>query len=139
MDFFYISIGLYHPLDGVTIPKYKLLCFLSFLITEFFCKEEKALAFNRDRCCHLVLSLQLILFHCVQFFIFIQTQILFNEWTLPQQKPKFCLMNENCRSNGYRNCLLLKSMKPNEILWFDRKKIYLFFFSSAAFRTSDIF
>ncbi len=50
-----------HPLDGITNPKYKL---LHFLTTEVFCKEKKALAFYRDRCCHLVLCLQLILFHC---------------------------------------------------------------------------
>ncbi len=50
------------PLDGVTNPKHKL---LHFLTTKFFCKENKALAFNRDRCCHLVLCLQLILFHCI--------------------------------------------------------------------------
>ena len=43
-------------------PEYKLLCFIQ--LTKFFCKEEKALAFNRDRCCHLVLCLRLILFHC---------------------------------------------------------------------------
>jgi len=53
-------IGLYHPLDGITDPKYKL---LHFLTTNFFCKEKKAIAFNRDRCCHLALCLRLILFH----------------------------------------------------------------------------
>ncbi len=37
------TIGLYHPLDGITNPKYKLLCSLT---TKFFCKEKKALAFN---------------------------------------------------------------------------------------------
>ncbi len=52
-------IGLFHPLDGITNPKYKLLCFL----TTNFCKEKKALAFNWDRCCHLALCLWLILFH----------------------------------------------------------------------------
>jgi hypothetical protein len=36
----YNSIELNHPLDGVTNPKYKLLCFLS---TIFFYKEKKAL------------------------------------------------------------------------------------------------
>jgi hypothetical protein len=44
--------GINHPLDGVTSPKYKLLCFLT---TELFCKEKNALAFNRDRCCLLAL------------------------------------------------------------------------------------
>jgi hypothetical protein len=53
--------GLHHPLDGITNPEYKLLCFIQ--LTKFFWKEEKALAFNRDRCCHLALCLQLILFH----------------------------------------------------------------------------
>jgi hypothetical protein len=50
-----------HPPDGITSPKYKLLFFMT---TNFFCKEKNALAFNRDRCCHLVFYLQLIPFHC---------------------------------------------------------------------------
>ncbi len=49
-----------HPPDGSTSPKYKLLCLI---ITKKICKEKNALAFNRDRCCHLVLCLQLIPFH----------------------------------------------------------------------------
>ncbi len=56
------TIGLYHPLDRVTNPKYKL---LHFLTTIFFYKEKKALAFNWDRCCHLAFCLQLILFHWI--------------------------------------------------------------------------
>ncbi len=36
--------GLHHPLDGVTIPEYKLLHFIQ--QTKFFGKEKKALAFN---------------------------------------------------------------------------------------------
>jgi len=55
------SMGLYHPLDGVTNVKCKLLCFLT--PNKKFSKR-KALAFNWDRCCHLALCLQLILFHC---------------------------------------------------------------------------
>jgi len=54
------KIGHYHPLDGITNPKYKLLCFLTI---KFFSKVKKALAFNRDRCCHLAICLQLNLFH----------------------------------------------------------------------------
>jgi hypothetical protein len=57
-----IRIRFYHPLDGVTDPKYKLLHFLK---TEFFLQREKALAFNQDICCHLALCLRLILFHCL--------------------------------------------------------------------------
>ncbi len=49
-----------HPPDGSTSPKYKLLCFIT---TKFFCKEKYALAFNRDRCCQLVLCLRLIPSH----------------------------------------------------------------------------
>jgi hypothetical protein len=52
------TIGLHHPLDGVTNPKYKLLHFIQ--LTNLFCKE-KALAFNWDTCCHLALCLWLIL------------------------------------------------------------------------------
>ncbi len=55
-----LSIGLHHPLDGVTNPKYKL---LRFIHLTFFCKKKWALAFNWDRCCHLALFLWLILFH----------------------------------------------------------------------------
>jgi hypothetical protein len=54
------TIGLYHPLDGITNPKYKLLILLT---TKFFCKEKKALAFNWDGCCHLALCFWLIISH----------------------------------------------------------------------------
>jgi hypothetical protein len=47
------KVGLDHPLDSVTNIEYKL---LHFLINIFY-KEKKALAFNRDRCCYLVLCL----------------------------------------------------------------------------------
>ncbi len=60
------SIGLHHPLDGVTNPEYKLLHFIQ--PSKFFCKEDKALAFNWDRCCNLALCLQLILFHYNQIY-----------------------------------------------------------------------
>ncbi len=40
-------IGLYCPPDGITNPKYKL---SHFLTTKLFCKEKKAIAFNRNRC-----------------------------------------------------------------------------------------
>ncbi len=53
-------IGLHHPLDGVTNPKYKLLHFIKLT---FFCKKKMELAFNWDRWCNLALCLQLILFH----------------------------------------------------------------------------
>jgi hypothetical protein len=53
-------IGLYHQLDSITNPKYKLLCFLT---TKFSGKEKKELAFNGDRCCNLALCLGLSLFH----------------------------------------------------------------------------
>jgi hypothetical protein len=55
------SMGLYHPLDGITNLKYKLLYFL----TPIKNSKRKALAFNRDRCCHLAICLWLILFHCL--------------------------------------------------------------------------
>ncbi len=51
---------LYHAPKGITNPKNK---FMHFLTVNFFCKEKKAQAFNRDRCCHLALCLHLILFH----------------------------------------------------------------------------
>ncbi len=53
-----------HPPDGSTSPKYKLRCFITI---NFFSEEKNALAFNRDRCCHLVLCSQLIPFHSVNF------------------------------------------------------------------------
>ncbi len=56
-----LAIGLHHPLDGVPNSEYKLLCFIQLI--KYFCKDQKARAFNRDRCCHLALCLQLILFH----------------------------------------------------------------------------
>jgi hypothetical protein len=57
------AMRLCHPPDGSTSPEYKLLCFIT--SKKFFCKEKNALAFNRDRCCHLVICLQLIPFHWV--------------------------------------------------------------------------
>ncbi len=56
-----LTMRLCQPPDGNTSPKYKLLCFIT---TIFFGKEKNALAFNRDRCCNLVLCLRLIPFHC---------------------------------------------------------------------------
>ncbi len=63
------TIGLQHPLYGITNPRYTLLRFIQ--LTNFFCKEKKALAFNQDRCCHLALCLWLILFHCSFFGLFL--------------------------------------------------------------------
>ncbi len=51
-----------HPPDGSTSSKYKLLCFIT---TKNYCKEKNTLAFNRDRCSHLVLCLQLMPFHSI--------------------------------------------------------------------------
>jgi len=56
-------IGLYQPLGGITDHKYEL---LHFLTTKYFYKDKKALAFNWDKCCHLVIFLQLIHFHLNQ-------------------------------------------------------------------------
>ncbi len=53
-------MGLNRPLDGDTNLKCKLLCFLT---PNKKISKRKALAFNRDRCCHLALCLWLILFH----------------------------------------------------------------------------
>ncbi len=52
-------MGLYHALDSVTNLKYK----LYFLTPNKKFSKRKALAFNRDRCFHLVICLRLILFH----------------------------------------------------------------------------
>jgi len=56
----WLVMRLCQPPDGNTSPKYTLLCFIT---TKKICKEKNALAFNRDRCCFLVLSLQLIPSH----------------------------------------------------------------------------
>ncbi len=47
-----LLIRVYHPLDGITNPKYKL---LHFLMSKLFCKEKKMLGFNQDMCCHIYL------------------------------------------------------------------------------------
>jgi hypothetical protein len=60
-------MGLYHPLDGITNLKYKLVYFLT---PNKKISNRKALAFNQDRCCHLAICLQLILFHCVWWKVF---------------------------------------------------------------------
>ncbi len=56
----FTTMRLCHPPDGSTSPKYRLLCFIT---TKKICKEKNTLAFNRDRCCPLVLCLRLIPFH----------------------------------------------------------------------------
>jgi len=58
------TMRLCHPPDGSTSPKYKLPCFIT---TKKICKEKNVLAFNRDRCCRLVLCLRLIPFHLLVF------------------------------------------------------------------------
>jgi hypothetical protein len=63
-------MGLYHPLDGDANLKYKLLCFLT---PNKKLSKKKALAFNRERCCHLALCLRLILFHLYQLCQFLLT------------------------------------------------------------------
>ncbi len=65
-----LTIGLHHPLDGITNPEYKLLHFKQLIL---FFKEKKALAFNWDRYCHLALCLQLILFHWLKMFANVYT------------------------------------------------------------------
>jgi hypothetical protein len=62
------TIGLHHPLDGVTNPECKLLHFIQ--LTKLVCKNKMALAFNLDRCCHLALCVQVILFHLQLFLPF---------------------------------------------------------------------
>ncbi len=54
------SVGFYHPLDGITNLEYKLMCFLT---PNKKISKRNVVAFNWDRCCHLELCLQLILFH----------------------------------------------------------------------------
>jgi hypothetical protein len=55
-----LLIGLYHPPIGVTNLKYKLSCLIT---PNKKISKWKALAFNRDRCCHLALCLGLIFIH----------------------------------------------------------------------------
>ncbi len=56
-----LLIGLYHSLEGA-VPIPSISCCVSKQLT-FFYKQKKALAFDWERCCHLVLCLQLIIFH----------------------------------------------------------------------------
>jgi hypothetical protein len=88
-------IGLHHPLDGITNPEYTLLRFIQ--LTKFFCKEKKALAFNRDRCCHLALCLWLILFHCLLF-------------QFDNRKSMFAVMHSDIKS--FKSGLLLLTGQP---------------------------
>ncbi len=69
--------GLYHPLDGATNPKQKLLHFLTTII---FYEEKKALAFIPDRFCHIALCLWLILFHLVFFCLTTVLATFYNNW-----------------------------------------------------------
>jgi hypothetical protein len=69
------TMRLCQPPDGSTSPKYKLLCFIT---TKKICKGKTALAFNRDRCCHLVLCLRLIPFHCFRWRVQLHFKLAFN-------------------------------------------------------------
>ncbi len=128
-----VPIGLYIPPDGVTNPQYKL---LHFSMITLFCKEKKTLAFNWDRCCHLALCLQLILFHFQQKFLFFGTKMyllktairlkqstIFNWTCLPFQScplQAFCIRHRcpvpfkvGCAIKSfntlYRNCYCIRT------------------------------
>jgi hypothetical protein len=58
-----------HRPDGSTSPKYKLLCLYHL---NLFYQIQAALVFNRDTCCHLVLCLWLLPFHCKSSSMFIR-------------------------------------------------------------------
>ncbi len=55
-------MGHYHPIDGISNPKYKL---LHFLTRNFLAKwrRHQLIHYNQDRCCLLALCLWLILLH----------------------------------------------------------------------------
>ncbi len=93
------AMGLHHPLDGVTNPEYKLLPFIQ--LTKFFCKEKKALAFNWDRRCHLMLRLRFILFHCLHFFKSC-CSILQSDWTILHLRSKYSIILQLYKSFGGR-------------------------------------
>ena len=81
-------MGLYHPLNGDTNCKYKLLCFLT---PNKKISNRKALAFNLDRCCHLALCLWLILFYCLWHFschykLSLYKHALLDSWELLAQR-----------------------------------------------------
>ncbi len=58
-----IAIRICLPPDSRTCPSISCCIFNKH---NFFYKEQNALAFNWDMCCHLALCLQLIIFHCVK-------------------------------------------------------------------------
>ncbi len=84
------AIGLDHPLDGITNPKYKL---LRFLTTNFFMKE-KALAFSWDRFCHLVLCLWVIVFHLTNWqYLYMLAEWHLTNWLLATWCPNFASLS----------------------------------------------
>jgi hypothetical protein len=107
---------MYHPLDGVSNPKYKL--FYS-LTTNFFRKEKKALALNRDGCCHLALCLQLILFHYkINVWVLI-TALAQNASFLDDTKtlaPLFSHSKLSRRLQKYLKCLLAPILEHIQLL-----------------------
>jgi hypothetical protein len=66
------TMGFYQPPDGVTNLKYNLLYFLT---PNKKNSKRKALAFNRDSCCHLALCLWLISFHYGRKMLYIDAKI----------------------------------------------------------------
>jgi hypothetical protein len=109
------QMRLCHPPDGSTSPQYKLLCFIT---TKKICKEN-ALAFNWDRCCHLVLCLQLIPFHWDPFL----QGILKGEVSL-YHRPPVCLVWNQLYDNWQFLFLFAKHTNPKQsnrrstVLWY---------------------
>ncbi len=68
---------------------------VAFLNNDIFYKERRALAFNRDRCCHLALCLRLILFH----FCHKMSQDVFTNFLRPALmkvlKIELCILDTN--------------------------------------------
>jgi hypothetical protein len=112
---YFLRMRLCYPPVGITSPKSKLLCFIT---TKFFCEEKNVLAFNRDRCCHLVLCLQLIPFHCLndcrKLYKFVTLNTLFR--TLSTTAKMYLHFNLSKMGDGWdkdwkyglfsRNCLM---------------------------------
>ncbi len=103
-----------HPPDGSTSPEYKLLCFIA---TKFFCKDKNTLAFNRDRCCHLVICLRLIPFHWnLMFLHFFWLKLILLLWffkTIGFFFFKLIMEHSALDTNDSNNYLKLLSMSIN--------------------------
>ncbi len=112
-------MGLYHPLDGVANLKYKLQYFLS---SNKKNSKRKALTFNWDRCCHLVICLWLIFFHyLLKNIVFLSDELIIFYLTVSELVKFLSLSNplELCSDLFPRRLCRPVGISKDQTVWLD--------------------